>query len=302
MVMAEILPGRYDNANQQMFDARLKVAADQRQIRRHSTISRVAAPLLGPRVFLRQDRDGDEHGPVTRSTLYVLEADTVKRAVRLETRSFPPQIPLGAGNDKAAFAAVRPDQASRIPACDVFFIREVSQFAGRTRSGKCPLDPKRAGEGGDTEMLLSERGIWERESSPAGTESDRPFARMVRVREFECYADVPGVSGGRDIPFKRHENLRLHDQGGTATFDAVVDGRPTTIQLSLRSVDWPINNERDTFTRNSLVLYVAEKQGDAFVEGPYSWSEPRAERLGMNLRWMLVNCYTESRQAARPVF
>jgi len=39
-----------------------------------------------------------------------------------------------------------------------------------------------------------------------------------RSREFGCYADLPGVGGGRDESYNRFDNLRVQDQGGEAWF------------------------------------------------------------------------------------
>ncbi len=57
------------------------------------------------------------------------------------------------------------------------------------------------------------------------------------------YADILGVSGGLDIPYKRFSSLHLHDKGGSVTFDANLGHRPRRV-------------------RNSLVMYATEMEGD----------------------------------------
>ena len=55
------------------------------------------------------------------------------------------------------------------------------------------------------------------------------------------------------------------------------------------------------FNRNSLVLYAMEKMPDGSVkEHGYAFGAPSAERLGLNLKWMLVNCAMVPRDQARP--
>ena len=51
-VMAELLPGEYDNANQHYFDRRRQLAEADRHARIHTTITRVTAPAFGEHVFL----------------------------------------------------------------------------------------------------------------------------------------------------------------------------------------------------------------------------------------------------------
>ena len=72
--------------------------------------------------------------------------------------------------------------------------------------------------------------------------------------------------------------------------------------LTLRNVRWPMNNEVGAFTRNSLVMYLIEKTDGGVEEIGYSWTEPRAERIGMNLKWLLVNCYMVSNRDVKPFF
>jgi hypothetical protein len=61
-------------------------------------------------------------------------------------------------------------------------------------------------------------------------------------------------------------------------------------------------NEGDgAFNRNSLVLYVSERQADGGVrEHGYAFTDPAADRIGLNLKWLLANCALVPRAAARP--
>ena len=47
-VMAELLPGHYDNINQNYFDQRRKLPDADRHVRMSTTITRVEAPAFGP--------------------------------------------------------------------------------------------------------------------------------------------------------------------------------------------------------------------------------------------------------------
>ena len=124
---------------------------------------------------------------------------------------------------------------------------------------------------------------------------------LIRSREFHCYADIPGVGGGRDIPFDRYDGFTIHDQGGRHWF-TTRDTEQRQLGISLLSVNWHVLNEPgDAFNRNSLVLYVNERLADGSVqEHGYSFTEPDADRIGINLKWMLVNCAMTERREARP--
>ena len=125
---------------------------------------------------------------------------------------------------------------------------------------------------------------------------------LERAREFHCYADLPGVGGGRDEPFERYENIVLHDKGDIHWFDTR-EAEPRRIGLMLQSVTWHILNEKDSgnFNRNSMVIYTMEQLDDGTVkEHGYAFTEPKAERIGINLKWMLVNCSMTPRDQARP--
>jgi hypothetical protein len=124
---------------------------------------------------------------------------------------------------------------------------------------------------------------------------------LERARIFHCYADVPGVGGGRDIPFQRYDHIELHDKGGTHWFKTR-EAQPRELGIQLQSVTWHVLNEaNDYFNRNSLVLYAMERLPDGSVkEHGYAFTEPSAERIGNNLKWMLVNCAMTARDKVRP--
>ena len=40
----------------------------------------------------------------------------------------------------------------------------------------------------------------------------RWFNKIDKSRKFTCHADIPGVGGGRNEPYKRYSDLKIHDQ------------------------------------------------------------------------------------------
>ena len=140
--------------------------------------------------------------------------------------------------------------------------------------------------------MLSKRQLWVSfADEPAGD------YRLHRARAFECYADIPGVGGGRDEPYDRYAGLELHDQGGSAWFTSK-EGRRLGVSMLL--VDWPINNYEGAFARDSLVVYLSEERDDGRKELGYAFTVPDADRIGINLKWILVNCYMQSNESVTP--
>ena len=195
---------------------------------------------------------------------WVLTADDTRKAVRMEITDAQGNI-----------------------ACPLYWHREAAQFRA-TRSDEC--DNSEADS--PSELVLSNAQLWW-----WSTAAEAPY-KLHRAREFTCYADVPGVGGGRDEPYNRYDNMSVHDQGADAWFETDAGRR---LGLSLFAVDWPINNYDGFFTRDSLVLYILEQlEDDTIKEHGYAFTEPDVERIGINLKWMLASCFLVSGRDAVP--
>ena len=82
-------------------------------------------------------------------------------------------------------------------------------------------------------------------------------------------------------------DLKLHDQGGRAMFGGGDAGAPAVV-LRMRNVIWPSGSSRP-----SLVLYIHTPDApDKAVS--YSWADPGAKTIGINLRWMQASCTIDS--------
>ena len=185
--------------------------------------------------------------------------------------------------------AVRMDisDADGTPLCPLWWSRDAAQFSAEG-DAECT-------EGMDSPaaLALGEQQFWwtSRGASDAAV-------KLHRARQFTCYADIPGVGGGRDIPYTRYDNLSLHDQGAETWF---VDKDGRNLGLRLFNVDWPINNYDGYFTRDSLVIYVIEKLDDGSTkEHGYAFTLPEANRIGINLKWLLASCFMISGKVDTP--
>lgn len=305
LIMAELLPGEYDNGNQAMFDVRRKLPEGDRHVRMHASIKRISAPAFGEFVFLWVNTTGS--------------GDDAKRSFRIAT------LAAGPADDEVTMrhyfrmqgeitetdvATLTPAALQRSEGCDYQFKRRADHFRGRQSDKTCRFDWEGQKVYTDNEILLSQGSLWTHDHKLVirtgqritGVASGEPFW-LERARIFHCYADIPGVAGGRDIPFERYDDIVLHDKGGSYWFKTR-EAKPRDIGLMLQAVTWPILNERGgNFNRDSLVLYALERFADGSVKNMgYAFTEPGAERIGNNLQWMLINCAMTPRDQARPEF
>jgi hypothetical protein len=119
----------------------------------------------------------------------------------------------------------------------------------------------------------------------AMTLSDGRVTELRRARTATCWGAAPKAvkkaDGSEDWAGAR--DLKLHDQGGRVSFGGGTTGVPEVV-LRMRNVIWPSGPSRP-----SLVLYIHKPDApDKAVS--YSWADPGAKMIGINLRWMQASC------------
>ena len=303
LIMAELLPGIYDNANQNYFDTRRALPEADRHARIETTITRIDAPAFGPHAFLWVNKTETAGGPQQSYRIATLQAGPgadevlMKHFMRMQ------------GEITAAdLVSLKPADLRRTDGCDYVFRRRADHFRGQQLPRACRFKWDGADVYTDNEISLANSSLWfvdhkfviKTGKRITGVASGEPFW-LERARLFHCYADIPGVSGGRDIPFQRYDNLTLHDRGGQVWFKTN-DTPAREISILLRNVTWHVLNEANSqFNRNSLVMYTMERLPDGKIKGyPYAFTDPEATRIGINYSWMLVNCAITPRDQARP--
>jgi hypothetical protein len=279
MIISEMLPGNYRNANQAYFDVRLKNPEPQQHKSSYTTISRVNLSDFGDRVFWSESSES-KAGSEPKYYLHSLEVDNDEAAVRMKNYSL----------SAAPGEKLKSKSATYLLGCDLLWRQEAGQFIAQSSSTICPTDKSFA-----VDVQLSEGALWMKSGS-----SPLAHFKLDRAREFSCYVDVPGVGGGVDIPYQRYQLDNMHDLG-SEQWITIEDG--TQIGIRLFRVLWEINNLDGIFTRPSLVVYAITKdeQGENKYLG-YTFTESNAQRLGVNLISMLVNCYMISNEEVVPFF
>jgi hypothetical protein len=303
LVLAELLPGVYDNVNQHYFESRRGVSPEERHPRSRVTITRVDAPAFGEFAFLWVTRTGEDAASQSSWRIATLSADADPLDVTMR------HYLGGAGVlTEAQVGALEPSDLRRTEGCDYFFRRRADHFHGVQRPRACRFDWDGEQVYTANFIQLSATSLWfiddkfsvATEARVTGVASGEPFW-LERTRTFHCYVDMPGVGGGRDEPFERYDGIRL-DDGGSMHWITTRENAPREIGLRLQAVTWHVLNEAGgAFNRDSLVLYVMERLADGAVQSRgYAFTEPGAERIGVNQGWLLANCATVPRHLTRP--
>lgn len=302
LIMAELLPGTYDNVNQNYFDQRRRLPEADVHARVATTITRVSAPAFGPYAFLWVNRvtvGGKEQVSYRIATLEPgREPDDV--IMRHYFR-------MSGAIDAAQLATLKPADLQRTEGCDYVFRRRADHFRGEQAAKACRFPWEGRPVYTANFIELSKSSLWFVDHKHVassgeritGTASGEPFW-LERARIFHCYADVPGVGGGRDIPFQRYDGFTLHDKGGIAWF-RTREAQPRELGIRLQAVTWHVLNEKNGgFNRDSLVLYAMERMPDGSTkEHGYAFTDPAVGRIGINLKWMLALCSMVPRTEAK---
>jgi hypothetical protein len=114
---------------------------------------------------------------------------------------------------------------------------------------------------------------------------DGTTTMLRRARPVTCWAAMPKEAKKADgsTDWYGVRDLALHDQGGRAAFGGGETGAKAAT-IKIRNVVWPTGPNKP-----SVVLYVYTPDApDTAVA--YSWADPGATRVGINLRWMQASC------------
>ena len=293
----QLWEGEFDNREQLLFESEAgRRAADPGAHGRvHSTLKRIEAPRLGAHVLQVIEYRNNDPTAIAREQLYVLSADPERKAIRVARHSFRDR----ASGDKAATDSARLVNMSaadlvRFPQCDLFLRRVVDAFEGGTEPGSC-----QSGDTADREYRLRlQSDRFQFAAAPINGGANKGAAAstvaaaawspdgfvLERARLFSCMIDFPKQAGKPAMYTDRY--IVAHDQGGTYFFTHP-DGRPMV--MTLRN-NWSYGMYRETLV---VVIQAGDESGETLA---YGWTEPGADRIGINPSWMRVQCDLDTPQ------
>lgn len=198
LVLAELLPGVYDNVNQYYFDRRRALPDADRHERVRTTITRIGAPAFGEFAFLWVNRHGTEADATSSWRIATLELGAGPGVVTMR-HYFPPDATAPPPADPASLV---PGTLRSTAGCEYAFVRRADHYAGRQAARACRFQWEGRPVYTDNEIQVSRSNLWHHDHKYevkgdrriTGVASGEPYW-LERARLFHCYADVPGVGG-----------------------------------------------------------------------------------------------------------
>ena len=285
-LFASWFEGRFDNFAQYYDDKENKAEFPHENI--HSIFKRIDLPSIGKEVFyVQQYLDGDET-KVYRQRLYVMAPDKGEKALKLTIYNFDDEKKYRDSHlDPAKLSGLTMANLTTTTGCEVYWKLEASKdkFAGYMRKDACKVASKRLGKTIiiTDDLFLTKDEIWindqakdEQGGYVFGNKSGI-HAKLKRVRWFEGWTAIL-KSGETPMAIKDFgadeydgkTKLLIHDQGGTVKLNDKYSVQ--LAQLKHKSGLWV------------MTLSIIDNASGRKVA--YAWTNPEAERVGINQRWM----------------
>ncbi|MBX7170445.1 MAG: chromophore lyase CpcT/CpeT [Pyrinomonadaceae bacterium] len=278
--------GRFDNFAQFYNDKENKTEFPHQNI--HSIFKKVDLPQIGKTVFyVQQYSDGDE-AKIYRQRLYNFTLDKAEKAIKLTIYNFDDEKKYRDSHlDSSKLNGLTVANLTTTTGCEVYWKlnKERDKFSGIMKKDACKVVSKRSGKNIiiTDDLFLTKDEIWindqakdEQGNYIFGNKSG-VHDKLKKVRWFEGWTAIlkTGETLMSNQDFKADEydgktKILLHDQGGTVKLNDKYSVQ--LAQLQYKNGTWV------------LTLKVLENSTGKAVA--YSWTNPEAEKLGINLRWV----------------
>jgi CpeT/CpcT family (DUF1001) len=278
--------GRFDNFAQYYNDKENKAEHPHEQI--HSIFKRVDLPQIGENVFfVQQYLEGDE-SKVYRQRLYNFTTDNAEKALKLTIYNFDDENKFRNSHvDPSKLNGLKMANLTTPAGCEVYWKlnKTRDKFEGYMKKDGCKVLSKRSGKTIiiTDDLFLTKDEIWindqakdEQGNYVFGNKANI-HSKLKRVRWFEGWTSIlkSGETAMTNKDFAPEDydgkaKILIHDQGGTVNLNDKYSLQ--LAQLQHKSGVWVL-----TFS----VIELANGRKVA-----YSWTNPEAEKLGINLRWV----------------
>jgi CpeT/CpcT family (DUF1001) len=283
-LMMQWFEGRFDNFQQTVEEKDSKAEFPHERI--HSIFSRVKLPQFGENIFyVQQYLDGDPT-KIYRQRLYVFTPNKKEKAIELKIYTFDDEKKyVDANLDNAKFADLTMQNLATTAGCEVFWRRDGDKFLGTMKPNACKVVSKRSGKTLiiTDDLFLTKDEIWindqakdEQGNYVFGNKSG-VHHKLKKVRMFEGWTAVlkDGSTDmtGQDAPadaWDGQRNLMIHDQGETIKINDKFSAQLAQL----------------TYKNGTKVLKLGIVENASGKTVAYTWANPEAERIGINLRWI----------------
>ncbi|MDH4042671.1 MAG: CpcT/CpeT family chromophore lyase, partial [Gammaproteobacteria bacterium] len=159
-VMAELLPGEYNNANQHYFDKRRNLEDADRHLRIHTSITPVNAPAFGKHVFLWVNRSQAEESENVSWRIATLSAEREASNGAISEVTMRHYFSESGEITEEMLATLKPADLRRTEGCDYYFTRRASHYSGSQREKACQFEWDGQRVYTDNTIELSESDLW----------------------------------------------------------------------------------------------------------------------------------------------
>jgi hypothetical protein len=278
--------GRFDNFAQTVEEKESGAQFPHEHI--HSIFARVDLPQIGENIFyVQQYMDGDPT-KLYRQRLYSFTVDKREKAIVLKIYTLPDEKALvDAHLDKSKLQNLALKDLASPAGCEVYWRRSGDRFEGTMKKDACRVVSKRSGKTLiiTDDLFLSKDEIWindqakdEQGNYVFGNKSG-VHHKLKRVRLFEGWTAI-AKSGSTemataDLPAEEYDgkrNLITYDQGGFLKLNDKYTARLAQM----------------TYKSGLKVMTLSIIDNATGKNVAYTWTNPDAERIGINLRWVQV--------------
>lgn len=255
----------------------------------HSIFLPVKMPAMGQNVFyVKQYMDGDT-SKIYRMRVYNFSIDPQEEAIRLDIYTFKDEKTYrNADAAPSVLAGLKPEDFTTTEGCGVFWKKEKEAFIGYMKPKACNFISKRSGKRVFImdSLKLTSTEIWIRDEAEDENgkyvfgHKGKIHHKLVRVRPFKGWIAWRTEEGkdGKEDKYAFIGNLKLHDQGWKQRV-VLPDGTVTPYSVELSQV---------IFEKRIHVMKLAIYEEGKTKAVTYNWTNPEAERIGINLRWIQV--------------
>ncbi len=283
-LMMRWFEGRFDNYQQTYFEKQTKAEIPHEHI--HSIFHRVKLPQISENVFyVQQYMDGDPK-KIYRQRLYSFTKNEKEKAIQLTIFNFKDgKNYLNSHEDDSKLSKLQKADLISIPGCEVYWRLKGRKFEGSMKKNGCKVKSRRSGKTIiiSDDLFLTKDEIWIRDKA-VDEQGNYVFGhkgnihhKLKKVRWFKGWTAVLKEGAPKialeDFPreaYKGNLKLKIHDQGQIVK---VNDKYSIQLAALLHSSKLEV-----------LTLKVIENASGKTLS--YTWTQPKAKRIGINLRWM----------------
>ena len=283
-LMMQWFEGRFDNFQQTVEEKDAKAEFPHERI--HSIFARVKLPQFGENVFYVQQYLDGNPTKIYRQRLYVFTPNKKEKAVELKIYTFDDEKKyVDANLDNAKFAGLTMQNLATTSGCEVFWRRDGEKFLGTMKPNACQVVSKRSGKTLiiTDDLFLTKDEIWINDQAK-DDQGNYVFGnksgvhhKLKKVRMFEGWTavlkDGSTAMTGQDAPadaWDGQRSLTIHDQGGIIKINDKFSAQLAEL----------------TYKNGTKVLKLGIVDNVSGKTVAYTWTNPEAERIGINLRWI----------------